>query len=77
MKNKDKYDLRKLIFMWQYKSYYDVFGVSIIYENKYIDEISCDRNSPLIAIMNWLEMDEEIRRTLQEYSEMNRKKSQE
>ena len=55
MKNKDKYDLRKLMFMWQYNSNYNVCGVSIIYENKYIAEISCEIDSPIQAIMNWLE----------------------
>lgn len=55
MKNKEKYDLRKLTFMWQYKPYYDVFGVSIVYENKHIADISCEMNNPIPAIMNWLE----------------------
>ena len=55
MKNKDKYDLRKLTFMWQYDLHYFICGVSIIYENGYIAEILCDRDNPIIAIMNWLE----------------------
>ena len=55
MKNKDKYDLRKLTFMWQYDLHYAICGVSIIYENGYIAEILCDRDNPIIAIMNWLE----------------------
>lgn len=55
MRNKDKYDLRKLGFMWQYNLHYDICGASIIYENKYIAEISCARYSPIEAIMNWLE----------------------
>ena len=59
MKNKDKYDLRKLCFMWQYNLHYDICGVSIIYENGYIAEILCDRDNPIIASMKWLESDEE------------------
>lgn len=55
MKNKEKYDLRKLKFMMIYNSYYFICGVSIIYENGYIAEILCDRDNPIIAIMNWLE----------------------
>ena len=55
MKNKDKYDLRKLIFLL----HYDVCGLSIIYENEYIEKILCDRDNPIIAIMKWLERDEE------------------
>ena len=55
MKNKDKYDLRKLIFLWEYNLHYDICGVSIIYENGYIAEILCDRDNPIITIMNWLE----------------------
>lgn len=55
MKNKDKYDLRKIIFMWQYNSYYFICGVSIIYENEHIADISCDRDNPIVAIMKWLE----------------------
>lgn len=57
MKNKDKYDLRKLIFMMQYDLHYFICGVSIIYENGYIAEILCDRDNPIIAIMKWLEME--------------------
>lgn len=51
MRNKDKYDLRKLIFLL----HYDVCVVEIVYENEYIAEILCDRDNPIIAIMNWLE----------------------
>ena len=57
MKNKDKYDLRKLIFMMQYDSHYNICGASIIYENKHIADISCERYSPIEAITNWLEME--------------------
>lgn len=59
MRNKEKYDLRKLKFMFMYNSYYFICGVSIIYENEYIAKILCDRDNPIIAIMKWLEMDEE------------------
>ena len=55
MKNKDKYDLRKLCFMWEYNLHYDICGASIVYENKHIAEISCARYSPIEAIMKWLE----------------------
>ena len=55
MKNKDKYDLRKLYFMWQYNPYYDVCVVEIVYENEYIADISCEMNNPIPAIMDWLE----------------------
>lgn len=55
MKNKDKYDLRKLGFMWQYNPYYDVCGASIVYENKHIADISLEMYNPIPAIMNWLE----------------------
>ena len=55
MKNKEKYDLRKLKFMMIYNSYYFICGVSIIYENKHIADISCEMDSPIQAIMNWLE----------------------
>lgn len=55
MKNKEKYDLRKLMFMWEYNSHYDICGASIIYENEHIEDISCERYSPIQAIMNWLE----------------------
>ena len=51
MKNKDKYDLRKLILLF----HYDVYVVSIVYENKYIADISCEMNNPIPAIMEWLE----------------------
>ena len=55
MKNKEKYDLRKLKFMMIYNSYYFICGVSIIYENKHIADISCEMDSPIQAIMKWLE----------------------
>lgn len=55
MKNKDKYDLRKLYFMWQYNPYYDVCGASIVYENKHIADISLEMDNPIQAIMDWLE----------------------
>lgn len=55
MKNKDKYDLRKLIFLL----HYDVFVVELVYENEYIAEISCGKDNPIKAIMEWLERDEE------------------
>ena len=51
MKNKDKYDLRKLIFLL----HYDVFVVELVYENEYIAGISCDEHNPMFTIMNWLE----------------------
>ena len=55
MKNKDKYDLRKLMFMWQYNPYYDVCGASIVYENKHLADISLEMDNPIQAIMDWLE----------------------
>ena len=55
MKNKDKYDLSELYFMWQYNPYYDVCGASIVYENKHIADISLEMDNPIQAIMNWLE----------------------
>ena len=55
MKNKEKYDLRKLCFMWQYNLHYDICGASIVYENKHIADISCEMDSPIQAIMKWLE----------------------
>lgn len=55
MKNKDKYDLRKLGFMWQYKQYYDVCVASIVYENKHIADISLEMDNQIQAIMDWLE----------------------
>ena len=57
MKNKDKYDLRKLCFMWEYNLHYDICGASIVYENKHIADISCDGHNPMFTIMNWLEME--------------------
>ena len=51
MKNKDKYDLRKLMFLL----HYDVFVMEIVYENEYIAGISCDGHNPMFTIMNWLE----------------------
>lgn len=58
MKNKEKYDLRKLMFMWQYNSYYDICGASIIYENEHIADISGDGYSPIPVIMEWLESED-------------------
>ena len=55
MKNKEKYDLRGLYFMWQYDSYCDVFRASIVYENKHIADILLEMDNPIQAIMNWLE----------------------
>ena len=55
MRNKDKYDLRNLTFMWQYNPYYDVCGASIVYENKHIADISLEMDNPIPAIMKWLE----------------------
>ena len=55
MKNKDKYDLRKLMFLL----HYDVCVVEIVYENEYIAGISCDGHNTMFTIMNWLESDEE------------------
>lgn len=55
MKNKDKYDLRKLKFMLIYNSYYFICGVSILNENGYIAKILCERDNPIVAIMEWLE----------------------
>ena len=51
MKNKDKYDLRKLIFLL----HYDVCVVEIVYENEYIAGISLEMDNPIQAIMDWLE----------------------
>ena len=51
MKNKDKYDLRKLMFLL----HYDVFVLEIVYESEYITGISCDVHNPMFTIMNWLE----------------------
>ena len=51
MKNKEKYDLRKLIFLL----HYDVCAMEIVYENEYIAGISCEMDSPIQAIMKWLE----------------------
>lgn len=59
MKNKDKYDLRKLMFLL----HYDVCVVDIVYENEYIAGISCDGHNPMVTIMNWLEREEENDRT--------------
>ena len=55
MKNKDKYDLLKLLFLL----HYDVCVMEIVYKNEYIAGISCDGNGPMFTIMNWLERDEE------------------
>ena len=55
MKNKDKYDLRKLMFLL----HYDVSVMKIVYENEYIAGISCDGHNPMFTIMNWLESEEE------------------
>ena len=57
MKNKEKYDLRKLIFLWEYNLHYDICGASIVYENEYIAGISLGGNNPMFTIMNWLEME--------------------
>ena len=51
MKNKDKYDLRKLMFLL----HYDVCVIEFVYENEYIAGISCDGHNPMFTIMNWLE----------------------
>ena len=55
MKNKDKYDLRKLMFLL----HYDVCALEIVYENEYIAGISLGGNNPMFTIMNWLESEEE------------------
>lgn len=51
MKNKDKYDLRNLIFLWEYDLHYFICGIEIVYENEYIAEISCGKDNPIKAIM--------------------------
>ena len=53
MKNKDKYDLRKLMFLL----HHDVSVLEIVYENEYIAGISLGGNNPMFTIMNWLEME--------------------
>lgn len=57
MKNKDKYDLRKLDFLWRYNSYHDRFEISILSGNEYITDITGEGYSPIPAIMEWLEME--------------------
>ena len=59
MKNKDKYNLRTLEFHWLYNSYHDRCGVSIVSGDKYITDITGEGYSPIPAIMNWLESEEE------------------
>ena len=53
MKNKDKYDLRKLMFLL----HHDVSVLEIVYENEYIAGIPLGGNNPMFTIMNWLEME--------------------
>ena len=55
MKNKDKYDLRKLMLLL----HHDVSVLEIVYENEYIAGISFGGNNPMFTIMNWLESEEE------------------
>ena len=55
MKNKEKYDLRKLYFMWRFDSYHDRFEISILLEEKYITDITGGTYSPIPVIMEWLE----------------------
>ena len=59
MKNKDKYDLRKLQFRWMYSSYHDWCGIDILSGEEYIASITGDGYSPIPVIMEWLEQEEE------------------
>ena len=59
MKNKDKYNLRNLEFHWLYNSYHDRCGVSIVSGYEYITDITGEGYSPITAIMEWLEREEE------------------
>ena len=59
MKNKDKYDLRKLQFRWMYSSYHDWCRIDILSGEEYISSITGEGYSPIPAIMEWLEMEEE------------------
>lgn len=55
MKNKEKYDLRKLEFPWSYNSYYGTCGISVLYGNKCIAKLAGKGYSPIHVIMDWLE----------------------
>lgn len=55
MKNKGKYDLRKLDFKWKYESYNDLCGVYVLYGNELIATLAGKGYSPIIVIMDWLE----------------------
>ena len=59
MKNKDKYDLRTLDFLWLYNSYHDRCGVSVLLGEEYIIDITGEGYNPIPAIMEWLEKEEE------------------
>ena len=59
MKNKDKYNLSTLDFKWIYNSYHDRLEISIFSEEEYITYITCEGYSPIPAIMEWLEQEEE------------------
>ena len=59
MKNKDKYDLRNLQFHWMYNSYHDWCGIDILSGEEYIASIKGEGYSPILVIMEWLEMEEE------------------
>lgn len=59
MKNKEKYDLRTLEFSCLYNSYHDRCGIDILSGDEYIESITGEGYSPIPAIMEWLERDEE------------------
>lgn len=58
MKNKEKYDLRKLDFRWKYDSYNDICGISVLYGNKCIAILAGKGYSPIHVIMEWLESED-------------------
>ena len=59
MKNKDKYDLRNLQFLWMYNSYHGRCGIDILSGDEYIESITGIGYSPIPSIMEWLEKEEE------------------
>lgn len=59
MKNKDKYDLRKLKFTFAYNSYFDEVNTCVMIEDKQVAQFKVKCFNSKSIIMEWLERDEE------------------
>lgn len=55
MKNKDKYDLRKLKFTFAYNSYFDEVNTCVMIEDKQVAQFKVKCFNTKVIIMNWLE----------------------